>query len=539
MSRYIIGSTWDRLNRNGLNGNFEYLFNQVDTVLRDSRDILKRAELINSENNNVKERLDREIGSLTEDSEVIDARGKDSVLSARLDRLDKKLYPIDFINGTIENNELARTAFVTEMNKKTKQLGMINTNFENPHGLHDANQYTTAKDLLLMGIHSLGYKELQSVMGVREKEIQVEGPNARNLNIETSVENSSINDNFDILGAKTGTLSSQVQTQNLLSFVGKKFDSKWYVASVMNARNRYTATRMALNAADNAMNSKVKFTGHKVNKSNGNFDEGLETWREWSGDPVLDYTDHFTSPASLNVNSEGVSSQVVTNNQLTFNVGNIFYISAMVKCTRHDSGGIGFTMPGWGSEAKASINRTTNGWEKISGVFTAQSNSSFFYVGGMENADLDGHIDNIVLISLTDQYGAGNEPTKSEIDALNIAEIDSEDTKVIVSQIPGSLVSYTPDNLPILFEQESEVLGYPASVTKVMTAMILLDNYSDMSQKFTIADSDVTGGSGSAYSGGDIITIQDALYSLMLESSNTIASAFSRIAGRNILLNKQ
>lgn len=37
--------------------------------------------------------------------------------------------------------------FVAEMNRYAKQLGCTNTNFTNAHGLHDPNQYTTARDI--------------------------------------------------------------------------------------------------------------------------------------------------------------------------------------------------------------------------------------------------------------------------------------------------------------------------------------------------------------------------------------------------------
>lgn len=41
------------------------------------------------------------------------------------------------------NNE----AFAEKMNKKAKELGMKNTHFVNPHGLHNPDHYTTAEDL--------------------------------------------------------------------------------------------------------------------------------------------------------------------------------------------------------------------------------------------------------------------------------------------------------------------------------------------------------------------------------------------------------
>lgn len=40
-----------------------------------------------------------------------------------------------------------QTAFVTEMNRYAAELGCTNTNFTNVHGLHDKNQYTSARDV--------------------------------------------------------------------------------------------------------------------------------------------------------------------------------------------------------------------------------------------------------------------------------------------------------------------------------------------------------------------------------------------------------
>ncbi len=45
--------------------------------------------------------------------------------------------------GTVSN-------FVRMMNERALQLGMVNTHFANPHGLHAANHYTTVYDLYLL-----------------------------------------------------------------------------------------------------------------------------------------------------------------------------------------------------------------------------------------------------------------------------------------------------------------------------------------------------------------------------------------------------
>lgn len=44
----------------------------------------------------------------------------------------------------------AYNAFVLEMNRQLKSLGMVNTHFTNPDGYHDDDHYSTAEDLLQM-----------------------------------------------------------------------------------------------------------------------------------------------------------------------------------------------------------------------------------------------------------------------------------------------------------------------------------------------------------------------------------------------------
>lgn len=45
--------------------------------------------------------------------------------------------------------------FIEMMNHKAKELGALNTNFSNPHGLHDENHYTTAYDLALIAAYAM------------------------------------------------------------------------------------------------------------------------------------------------------------------------------------------------------------------------------------------------------------------------------------------------------------------------------------------------------------------------------------------------
>ncbi|MEF9935273.1 MAG: D-alanyl-D-alanine carboxypeptidase family protein [Clostridium sp.] len=49
----------------------------------------------------------------------------------------------EYISGSKEE-------FAKEMNKRAKEIGAVNSNFSNPHGLNDNNHYTTPKDFALI-----------------------------------------------------------------------------------------------------------------------------------------------------------------------------------------------------------------------------------------------------------------------------------------------------------------------------------------------------------------------------------------------------
>ena len=56
----------------------------------------------------------------------------------------------DAANAIAEHISGDNDSFAILMNKKAKELGMNNTHFANPHGLHNPDHYTTAKDLAIL-----------------------------------------------------------------------------------------------------------------------------------------------------------------------------------------------------------------------------------------------------------------------------------------------------------------------------------------------------------------------------------------------------
>lgn len=63
-------------------------------------------------------------------------------------------------SGTVE-------AFVEKMNEKAKEYGMTDTHFTNPHGFHDPNHYTTARDFAILAYRYNQIPELRKIAATK------------------------------------------------------------------------------------------------------------------------------------------------------------------------------------------------------------------------------------------------------------------------------------------------------------------------------------------------------------------------------------
>jgi len=62
--------------------------------------------------------------------------------------------------------------FINQMNVRCKELGGSNSNFVNANGLHDANHYTSARDMALIGCEIFEHPEVFEIMQTREYVIE-------------------------------------------------------------------------------------------------------------------------------------------------------------------------------------------------------------------------------------------------------------------------------------------------------------------------------------------------------------------------------
>lgn len=87
----------------------------------------------------------------------------------------------------------------------------------------------------------------------------------------------------------------------------------------------------------------------------------------------------------------------------------------------------------------------------------------------------------------------------------------------------------------ILYEKASLEQHYPASITKIMTALVALEN-SDLDEIVTFSDAsiDETEGSGIARDYGEQMTMEQCLYAVMLASANECAYAVAEHVGGTV-----
>ena len=114
-------------------------------------------------------------------------------------------------------------------------------------------------------------------------------------------------------------------------------------------------------------------------------------------------------------------------------------------------------------------------------------------------------------------------------DDLEVEEIDIEQIKEEVIQTSGDIISEPAINsrAAIVFDRDSKCVLYSknanekramASTTKIMTAIIALENY-NLEEVITVSKKAASvGGSRLGLTAGDKITMNDLIYGLMLRS---------------------
>lgn len=96
-------------------------------------------------------------------------------------------------------------------------------------------------------------------------------------------------------------------------------------------------------------------------------------------------------------------------------------------------------------------------------------------------------------------------------------------------------ILYCAESGQTLYEKNADVPAPPASVTKLMTALLVLEQVDDLSKTVTVSDTAVQIERDSTHIGlvaGEMVTLQDMLYATLMQSANDAANVLAEaVAG--------
>lgn len=130
------------------------------------------------------------------------------------------------------------SGFVEMMNEKASELGMLNTHYMNPHGLHHKDHYTSTYDMYLLLRACMSHPEFCEIAGTDRAEISLIQPNGTIEKQEYVSANSYLRGftvppaGLEVICAKTGYTS---QAGRCLVMATKSADGKVYISVTAKA----------------------------------------------------------------------------------------------------------------------------------------------------------------------------------------------------------------------------------------------------------------------------------------------------------------
>ena len=188
----------------------------------------------------------------------------------------------------------SQDAFVAEMNHYAAELGCLNTNFTNVHGLHDENQYTTARDVARILEKALENQTFCEVFGARYYTVPETNKSAeRKLSSQNYLLNNDDDINYydeRVKGSRTAVANdrsrsiasvAEVNDMKLLCIVmgaGSKYEDDGYTVRVYGG---YNETKKILDVAfDGYKTAQLLFPNQVLMQKpvmNGNSDVSIGT----------------------------------------------------------------------------------------------------------------------------------------------------------------------------------------------------------------------------------------------------------------------
>lgn len=482
-------------------------------------------------------------------------------------------------------------AFVDEMNKKASLIGAKQSLFKDPIGVENTS---TAYDMCKIILNAAGYEKLYDYWNKPTHTlnlIQTNGTN-RSLDITSTVVAGSkspvLGDKYFVVGGKTGSLSGP-KIYNLVCLCrSNENEDDYYAVAALGANEYDSGTSHRFQAVKEIMDAVE--TTYNINKD---WETPEDPFNEIAWES-LTYRDIFiTNNIAPNINAGSISGYAISNGNPTIVsdetpdngyahpyslkcFGSVsqqlkssatykdypYFVASNVKVNRYTSGRCGIAFY---SNFAACKNSTTNGWECVSAIISdrdgkGDTGSTNIFVGTASSANLDGYVNNPVVVPMSI---FNTKPSAEELRTLY-----NNFTNKIIS-VGGSLKmtgdinyginvccskacaikmpKFNPRSLkykdltPVYTKDASTTIG-PASTTKILTSMVLLDHVADLKAKVKITQAELdqipSGFYGKDLLVNETITYDDLLYAMLLPSSNAACVIVARNVGELILRSK-
>jgi D-alanyl-D-alanine endopeptidase (penicillin-binding protein 7) len=106
-----------------------------------------------------------------------------------------------------------------------------------------------------------------------------------------------------------------------------------------------------------------------------------------------------------------------------------------------------------------------------------------------------------------------------------------DDTGALVPDVRAeAAIIYNPETGKVLWEENSQNQRSIASITKVMTAVVFLENNPDLTETVTVTPADVRAASTTYLRSGYTLTKNDVLHLMLIASDNAAARVLARVS---------
>ena len=128
-------------------------------------------------------------------------------------------------------------------------------------------------------------------------------------------------------------------------------------------------------------------------------------------------------------------------------------------------------------------------------------------------------------------YGASDKSSSKSSKQTESAKTSSVTNKVQAPEINAkSAVLYSENTNTVVFSKNKDERVAPFSTTKLMTALLVVKHIKNLDQKVTISkEAAALGGSSMELKEGEVVTVRQLLYGLMILSGNDAAYSLAEV----------